>query len=257
MDPVQFGQFLTEERKAKGWTQKELAERVGVSDKAVSKWERGICLPDVTKFVDIAAALGISDLEVFRAERFQSKESEAVKPEPLITWKQAGWLLLGCFCIAVVCFVGDYLELLGIVRIIPLFDLLQIAACVILGLILALRWPPTRNLSARGAVWGTLALVALAGLALYILDRGWFIWDTVIRWLTPGMDLEQRWAWEEAVLRTPGLWPPSVLLSKFLTYNIFSYWGMLALVLCFIVFLAIRLWRSLWKKKTDKTTAPA
>lgn len=36
-----FGQFLNQLRREKGWTQKDLAERLYVSDKAVSKWERG------------------------------------------------------------------------------------------------------------------------------------------------------------------------------------------------------------------------
>lgn len=41
-----FGQFLNQLRREKGWTQKDLAERLYVSDKAVSKWERGLSLPE-------------------------------------------------------------------------------------------------------------------------------------------------------------------------------------------------------------------
>lgn len=42
IDKVQFGVFLLELRKEKGYTQKQLAEKLFVSDKAVSKWERGV-----------------------------------------------------------------------------------------------------------------------------------------------------------------------------------------------------------------------
>ncbi len=41
IDKAAFGAFLAEQRKAKGYTQKELAEKLFISDKAVSKWERG------------------------------------------------------------------------------------------------------------------------------------------------------------------------------------------------------------------------
>ncbi len=42
IDKEKFGLFLAQLRKEKGWTQKELAERLFLSDKAVSKWERGV-----------------------------------------------------------------------------------------------------------------------------------------------------------------------------------------------------------------------
>ena len=42
IDNARFGAFVAALRKEKGWTQKQLAEQIGVSDKAVSKWERGV-----------------------------------------------------------------------------------------------------------------------------------------------------------------------------------------------------------------------
>lgn len=44
MDNRKFGQFILKLRKEKGWTQLELAEKLNVTDKAVSKWERGVSL---------------------------------------------------------------------------------------------------------------------------------------------------------------------------------------------------------------------
>ena len=48
MDLVKIGKYLAAKRKALGLTQRELAEQLGMSDKSVSKWERGVCLPDVS-----------------------------------------------------------------------------------------------------------------------------------------------------------------------------------------------------------------
>lgn len=50
MDLVKIGSYIAEKRKKLGMTQKQLAEKLGKSDKSVSKWERGICLPDMSTF---------------------------------------------------------------------------------------------------------------------------------------------------------------------------------------------------------------
>ena len=42
MDQIKIGKFIADERKRKGYTQKQLAEKLGKSDKSVSKWERGV-----------------------------------------------------------------------------------------------------------------------------------------------------------------------------------------------------------------------
>ena len=59
MDLIRIGQYIAGKRKALGLTQKQLAEKLGVSDKSVSKWERGVCLPDVSLYTELCAALGI------------------------------------------------------------------------------------------------------------------------------------------------------------------------------------------------------
>lgn len=80
MRPEEFGPFLTEQRKGKHMTQTELAEVLHVSTAAVSKWERGKCLPELGKLEDIAQVLGISVLEVMRCQVSQEPvEAEAVK----------------------------------------------------------------------------------------------------------------------------------------------------------------------------------
>ena len=57
MDPKRVGNAIAYLRKKVGYTQRELADRIGVSDKAVSKWERGLGLPDTAIIGKIAILL--------------------------------------------------------------------------------------------------------------------------------------------------------------------------------------------------------
>lgn len=59
-----IGAFICEQRKAKGLTQKELAEKLNITDKAVSKWERDICYPDISLIIPLAEILEISTSEL-------------------------------------------------------------------------------------------------------------------------------------------------------------------------------------------------
>ena len=49
MDNVKTGSFIKELRKEKDMTQKQLADRLHITDRAVSKWERGVCAPDISR----------------------------------------------------------------------------------------------------------------------------------------------------------------------------------------------------------------
>lgn len=64
-----FGAFLAAARKEAGMTQKELADKLHVTDKAVSKWERALCYPDLTLMEDLAAALGLALPELMACRR--------------------------------------------------------------------------------------------------------------------------------------------------------------------------------------------
>lgn len=68
IDKKQFGHFLASQRKAKGYTQKELAEKLFLSDKAVSKWERGLSLPDITLLMPLAELLDVSVTELLEGK---------------------------------------------------------------------------------------------------------------------------------------------------------------------------------------------
>lgn len=68
MNQSKIGTYIAVKRKAQDMTQAQLAQKLGVSDKSVSKWERGVCLPDVSLFQDICGILGISINEFFAGE---------------------------------------------------------------------------------------------------------------------------------------------------------------------------------------------
>ncbi len=84
MDNKQFGEFIYSLRKDKGLTQKELAEKLHVTNKAVSKWENGYSYPDITLFEDLAEALGVSALELLRSKKTQ-KNVDIVDEDILIS----------------------------------------------------------------------------------------------------------------------------------------------------------------------------
>lgn len=68
MDLVKIGKYIAGKRKALGLTQVQVAEKLGMSDKSVSKWERGICLPDVSVYMELCGILGISLNEFIAGE---------------------------------------------------------------------------------------------------------------------------------------------------------------------------------------------
>ena len=81
MEPTRIGRFIAERRKALGLTQRQLAEQLLVSDKAVSKWETGRGLPDVLLMPPLCAALGITVNDLLSGERvgegdYQKKAEE-------------------------------------------------------------------------------------------------------------------------------------------------------------------------------------
>ena len=60
MEEKQIGLFIRDRRLALGLTQQQLADKLGITDKAVSKWERGISYPDITLLRRLADALAVS-----------------------------------------------------------------------------------------------------------------------------------------------------------------------------------------------------
>ncbi len=74
MDQEKIGKFIAYKRKEKNMTQKELASKIGVTDKAVSKWERGIGCPDISYLDDLSKALDISIVELLKGKEIDDVE---------------------------------------------------------------------------------------------------------------------------------------------------------------------------------------
>ncbi len=88
MDNQKIGKFIAELRREKGMTQKELAERLNVTDKAVSKWERGAGYPEVTMLPELAGLLEITVSELLLGERSsyseEEKKTERFEPDSIV-----------------------------------------------------------------------------------------------------------------------------------------------------------------------------
>ena len=72
MDKEKIGEFISVLRKEREMTQKELADKLGLTDKAISKWERGLSYPDISMLEPIANVLQVSVVELLKGERIGS-----------------------------------------------------------------------------------------------------------------------------------------------------------------------------------------
>ncbi|MED9904921.1 MAG: helix-turn-helix domain-containing protein [Lachnospiraceae bacterium] len=98
MEAKKVGSFIAEVRKEKGMTQKELADVLHVTDKAVSRWETGKGIPDVTSLSEISEYFGISINEILCGKRMEDTELRSsadktvlhmIKKERKMKWKLA------------------------------------------------------------------------------------------------------------------------------------------------------------------------
>jgi len=74
-----LGMMIAELRKEKGMTQLELAEKMGVTDKAVSKWERDLSCPDINSLPNLAEILGVTVDELMQIKREAEKPKQSPK----------------------------------------------------------------------------------------------------------------------------------------------------------------------------------
>ena len=84
MDQVKIGKFIAERRKDKNLTQMQLAEKLNITDRAVSKWERGKALPDSSIMLELCDILYISVNELLSGEKINMENSNQKNEELLL-----------------------------------------------------------------------------------------------------------------------------------------------------------------------------
>lgn len=135
MNQIKIGQFIAEKRKENGLTQMQLAEALGITDRAVSKWERGKALPDYSIILDLCDKLKISinDLlcgEVVSMDNYNKElennlldmiKQKEENDKRLLTLE---WVIaiLACIVLFVPVFVAAYLPLENTLRIVIAFS---------------------------------------------------------------------------------------------------------------------------------------
>ena len=84
MDQIKIGKFIAECRKNVGLTQAQLAEKLGITDKAISKWERGIAMPDSSIMLKLCDILSISVNELLSGEKIDMENNEQKNEQLLL-----------------------------------------------------------------------------------------------------------------------------------------------------------------------------
>ena len=84
MDQIKIGKFIQNKRKEKNITQQELAENLNITDRAISKWENGKCMPDVGIMQELCEILNITINDLFSGEVVNMKDTEKKLEENLL-----------------------------------------------------------------------------------------------------------------------------------------------------------------------------
>ena len=88
MDVIKIGNFIADRRKKQNLTQMELAEKLNITDRAVSKWERGKSLPDASVMLELCKVLNISVNELLTGENLEMKDYNEQAEKNLIEMKK-------------------------------------------------------------------------------------------------------------------------------------------------------------------------
>ena len=85
MDQIKMGKFIAALRKEKGLTQEKLGEKLGVTNKTVSRWENGNYMPDVEMLSLLSEEFGVSINELISGERLAAEDFKKAADENLVT----------------------------------------------------------------------------------------------------------------------------------------------------------------------------
>lgn len=135
MDQIKIGKFIQEKRKEKNLTQSELAEKLNISDRAISKWENGVCMPDVGNMPELCNILSISINDLISGEKVDMKNNEKKLEENLLEMtklkEEKDKLLLNLEIVIGIILVLFYLAICTIVAYIDMKESLRVTILVV------------------------------------------------------------------------------------------------------------------------------
>lgn len=174
MDVQEFGNFLQIRRKDLGMTQSDLAEKIHVTDKAVSRWERGVGFPDIKLLEPLSNALEISLTELIQCRLLEEKQKESLREETekimqtqqKLSWQRKTVVIFGQLLIVAASFV--------LVHISHRQELPAQLRNVVYGIALL------------GTFFGSHAL-RFIGERLYLNSKPWGVWEKPYMWIGWGM----------------------------------------------------------------------
>lgn len=120
MDQIETGKFIARERKGKGLTQQQLAQRLGISNRTISKWECGKGFPEVSLLLPLCQELEVSVNELLSGRRLQEQDYQKKAEEHMIDFMKEREENLRRFWIAI---------LTGIIATVSFLTLLEVV-CV-------------------------------------------------------------------------------------------------------------------------------
>ena len=83
MDPLKTGKVIMNARKRLNMTQKDLADKLFISDKAVSKWERGLSFPDISVLIPLSEILNVNLNDLLKGEEMKEKQDDTILKETI------------------------------------------------------------------------------------------------------------------------------------------------------------------------------
>ena len=181
MDAEKFGTFIQERRKELGMTQSELAQRIHVTDKAISRWERAVGFPDIKLLEPLAQALEVSLTELLQAKKIESTAEaqvlESQTPQILedqrkLSWQRRLVLIMGYLAIAAASVV-----LIRVSHHAALSELMR------------------RSVYFIAIIGGSLCSRALQFIVerLYLQSKPWGLWHYPYTWITYVLSLAGGW----------------------------------------------------------------
>ena len=216
MEQVKCGELIAALRKEKSLTQKELGQKLGVSDRAVSNWERGIRFPDIALLEELSDVLEVSILELLRGERMEkemgSAEMEQTVKEALEVQKKElnrNWVKITIICVlcaVMLCLGFRYAFFMDRVLLINLINLPRLWIRIVIPAVIGgfFRYAVGKGKKFYSAALGLLVLWFLCetisavifqndiesqvSLAAAASSTGWFLlWGMVGAWLLHGI----------------------------------------------------------------------